>query len=134
MATYAAAVALIDGDAFIDQYREDRLADPRILALLPRIKIIHNPDLDRGGAATRHAVGIQAVLKDAAMLSAYIEQRRGSIDHPLSATEITQKFRRLAETSRSEAEIDELIETVSRLETQPGLLRLAQLIATLRDQ
>jgi aconitate decarboxylase len=116
---YAAAVALIDGDAFIDQYKEDRLADPGILALLPRIEIIHDPDLDRGGAATRHAVRIQAVLKDAAMLSAYIEQRRGSIDHPLSATEITQKFRRLAETSRSEAEIDELIETVSRLEAQP---------------
>ena len=34
---YAAAVALIDGDAFIDQYKEDRLADPGILALLPRI-------------------------------------------------------------------------------------------------
>jgi 2-methylcitrate dehydratase PrpD len=68
------------------------------------------------------------------MLTAYIEQRRGSIDHPLSAIEITQKFRRLAETSRSEAEIDELIETVSRLETQPGLLRLVQLITMLRDQ
>jgi hypothetical protein len=40
----------------------------------------------------------------------------------------------MAETSRSEAEIDELIETVSRLEAQPGLLRLVQLITTLRPQ
>jgi aconitate decarboxylase len=82
---YAAAVALIDGDAFIDQYKEDRLADPRILALMPRIEIIHDPDLDRGGAATRHAVKIQAALKDAGILSASIEQRRGSIELPLSA-------------------------------------------------
>jgi aconitate decarboxylase len=132
--SYAAAVALIDGDAFIDQYREDRLADPRILALLPRIEIIHDPDLDRGGAAMRHAVRIQAVLKDAGIQSASIEQRRGSVEYPLSAIEITQKFRRLAGTSRSQAEIDELIETISGLETQPNLRRLAQLITTRSSQ
>jgi 2-methylcitrate dehydratase PrpD len=127
---YAAAVALIDGDAFIDQYKEDRLADPRILMLLPRIEIIHDPDLDHGGAAMRHAVRIQAVLKDARIQSTSIEQRRGSVEHPLSATEITRKFRRLAGTSRSQAEIDELIETISALETQPDLHRLVQLITT----
>jgi hypothetical protein len=77
---------------------------------------------------------IQAVASRFGPRANYIEQRRGSVDQPLSATEITQKFRRLAESSRSEAEIDELIETVSRLETQPSLLRLVQLITTLRDQ
>ena len=127
---YAAAIALIDGDAFIDQYKEDRLADPRILSLLPRIEIIHDPELDRGGAAKRHAVRIQAALKDAGILSASIEQRRGSVEYPLSATEVTRKFRRLAKPSRSEAELDELIETINRLEIQLGLRRLVQLITT----
>ena len=62
--SYAAAVALLDGDAFIDQYDERRLADPAILALLPRIEFIHDPELDLGGAAKRHAVKIDAKMID----------------------------------------------------------------------
>jgi aconitate decarboxylase len=61
---YAAAVTLLDGDAFIDQYAEARLADPAILALIPKISIVHDPELDRGGAGKRHAVGIKAVQSD----------------------------------------------------------------------
>src|SRR5262249_13991915 len=79
---YAAAVALLDGEAFIDQYGEERLADPRILSLLPRIEFQHDPELDRGGAGGRHAVRIEAVRRDGSRLSAAVEQRRGSADHP----------------------------------------------------
>ena len=130
---YAAAVTLIDGEAFIDQYTEDRIADPKILALMPRIEIIHDPDLDRGGAAKRHAVKIDAVLKDGSVLSTYIEQRRGSADHPLSAIEIEQKFSRLAADFLSEAAIGELIEIVAQLEFQRDMKRLVELITTSRN-
>jgi aconitate decarboxylase len=129
---YAAAVTLIDGEAFIDQYTEDRLADPKILALLPRIEIIHDPDLDRGGAAKRHAVKIDAALKDGNILSTYVEQRRGSADHPLSAMEIEQKFNRLAADFLSQAAIGELIELVAQLELQRDMNRLVELITTSR--
>jgi 2-methylcitrate dehydratase PrpD len=130
---YAAAVTLIDGEAFIDQYTEDRLADQKILALMPRIEIIHDPDLDRGGAAKRHAVKIDAALKDGSVLSTYIEQRRGSADHPLSAVEIEQKFSRLAADFLSEAAIGELIEIVAQLELQRDMKRLVELITTSRN-
>jgi 2-methylcitrate dehydratase PrpD len=130
---YAAAVALIDGEAFIDQYTEDRIADPKILALVPRIEIIHDPDLDRGGAAKRHAIKIDAALKDGSVLSTYVEQRRGSAEHPLSAAEIEQKFSRLAATFLSGAAIGELIEIVGQLELQPDLRRLVELITTRCD-
>jgi 2-methylcitrate dehydratase PrpD len=44
---YSAAVTLIDGDAFIDQYDERRLADPAILGLMSRIEFVHDPELDK---------------------------------------------------------------------------------------
>jgi len=130
--SYAAAVTLIDGDAFIDQYEETRLADRQILALLPLIKIIHDPELDKGGAAKRHAVKIDAALKDGAVLSAFVEQRRGSAEHPLSTVEIEKKFRRVAALSLSEAAMDEVIDLVSRLEAQADLTRLVALMTTSR--
>ena len=132
--SYAAAVTLIDGDAFIDQYEETRLADRQILALLPLIKIVHDPELDKGGAAKRHAVKIDAALKDGAVLSAFVEQRRGSAEHPLSTIEIEKKFRRLAALSLSEAAMDEVIDLVSRLEAQADLTRLVALMTTSRSR
>jgi aconitate decarboxylase len=126
---YAAAVTLIDGDAFIDQYNEQRLADPAILALIPRIDFVHDPELDRGGAAKRHAIRMEAVRKDGSVLSTTVEQRRGSADHPLTTTEIEQKFRRLAATTLPAPAIEELIGIVGTLEREATLHRLIFLIA-----
>jgi 2-methylcitrate dehydratase PrpD len=127
--SYAAAVTLIDGDAFIDQYDERRLADPAILALMPRIDFVHDPELDIGGAAKRHAIKIEAVRNDGSVLSTTIEQRRGSADHPLTVREIEQKFRRLAGTTLPGPAVDELIGIVGALECEVTLNRLTSLIA-----
>ena len=128
--SYAAAVTLIDGDAFIDQYDECRLDDPKILALLPRIDFAHDPELDRGGAGKRHAVKIEAVQKDGSVLSTMIEQRRGSSDHPLTNTEIEQKFRRLAAIVLSTSAIDDLVSMISDLDREANLERLTAIIGT----
>jgi 2-methylcitrate dehydratase PrpD len=61
-------------------------------------------------------------------MSVSVEQRRGSVDNPLSATEAEQKFRRLAATSLREPEVDEVIELVQRMEREPGVERLMSLL------
>jgi 2-methylcitrate dehydratase PrpD len=127
---YAAAVTLVDGDAFIDQYDERRLADPAILALLPRIDFVHDPELDLGGAAKRHAIKMEAVRNDGSVLLTTIEQRRGSADHPLTTTEIERKFRRLAATTLSQPAVEELISIIGALEREANLHRLTSLVAT----
>ena len=127
---YAAAVTLIDGDAFIDQYDERRLADPAIMALMPRIEFAHDPELDRGGAGKRHAVRIEALRKDGSTLTAEIEQRRGSATHPLSYEEVERKFRRLAAAALRDRDIEELIGIVGAIERESSLAGLSRLIAT----
>jgi aconitate decarboxylase len=126
--SYAAAVALLDGEVFTDQFEERRLADPAILALTTRIEFVHDPELDRGGASKRHAVKIEAVKKDGGILSTMVEQRRGSAAHPLSIMETEQKFRRLASVSLAPPAVDDLIDLVADLERQTDLNRLNALI------
>ena len=126
--SYAAAVSLLDGDAFIDQYQEKCLADPRILALTSRIAFVHDPELDCAGATKRHAVRIEAVQKDGTLMTTTVEQRRGSADHPLSVKEIEQKFRRLAGISLAPLAIDDLIGIVFELDREADLKRLGALI------
>jgi aconitate decarboxylase len=125
---YAAAVTLLDGEAFIDQYSEQRIKDPAILALLPSIQILHDPDLDRGGAAKRHAVKIEALTKDGNILTAEVQQRRGSADHPLGKEEIERKFRYLAEVALPRSAIAEVTDLVANLEHQANLDRLVTLL------
>jgi aconitate decarboxylase len=125
---YAAAVALIDGDAFIDQFNDSRLSDPAILALMPRIIFLHDPELDRGGATKRHAVRIEALRRDGSVLSTEIEQRRGSSDHPLSISEVEQKFRRLAAAVLSPRDAEDVMGLVPTIERKGHLERLVSLI------
>jgi aconitate decarboxylase len=127
--SYAAAVTLIDGDAFIAQYDEARLADPAILALTQRITFLHDTELDRGGALKRHAVKIEAVRKDGSVLSTVIEQRRGSPNHPLGVAEVEQKFCRLAGVALAPRDVDDLVGIVATIERQRDLARLIRLMS-----
>ena len=125
---YIAAVTLLDGDAFIEQFAPGRLVDPKILGLLPRIDIVHDPELDIGGAAKRHAVHVDATLNDGQRMFTYVEQRHGSADHPLSSANIEQKFRRLAATSLSESDTARAMKIIQRLEREPDLKPLMSLL------
>ena len=127
---YAAAVTLLDGEAFIEQYVPSRLSDPKILALTSRINFVHDPEIDQRGAAKRHTVKIEAVRTDGSTLSTVIEQRRGSAEHPLAREEIVNKFRRLATVCLPESRIDQLIEVIDRIEQQADLAKLTTLIAS----
>jgi aconitate decarboxylase len=126
--SYAAAVALIDGDAFIDQFNEERLSDPAILALMPRITFMHDPELDRGGATKRHAVRIEALRRDGSVLSTEIEQRRGSPNRPLGIGEVEQKFRRLAGVVLSLRDIEDVMGLVATIQRKNHLEKLVSLI------
>ena len=126
---YTAAVKLLDGDAFIDQYREERLADPAILSIVPRIEIVHEPDLDLGGAAKRHAIRAEAVLTDGRVLHASVDQRKGSPEYPLSQADIAAKFHRLAAGALPEIKIDALADCIMHLENVTDIVKLTKLIA-----
>jgi aconitate decarboxylase len=126
---FAAAVMLLDGEVFIDQYREERLADPQILALIKRIKFVNDPVLDEAGAAKRHTVRVEARMSNGREMSATIAKRRGSTENPLSKGEIEKKFRRLAAACLTTAAIDQIIQIVPALDKEPDLTRLTSLLA-----
>lgn len=125
---YAAAVTLLDGEAFIEQYHEDRLADPRIIELIGKIDIRADPALDAGGPAKRHASRIEATLSDGRILEAFTEQRRGSSHNPLSGDEIIAKFHRTSGAALDDAAVGELLDRIFQIERESNLERLGVLL------
>lgn len=127
-AYYTSAVKLLDGEVFIDQFAESRLADPKILSLIERISIVHDPLFDAGGAATRHAVRVEAECRNGQVLTENVEQRRGSSRFPLSRTDIERKFRGLAKVVLSPDATEKVIRMIDQVETLDTMEPLAALL------
>lgn len=125
---FAAAVKLIDGEAFIDQYREDRIADPSILGLIGKIEFKHDPALDVGGAAKRHAVKVEARTTGGQVWHEYVEQRRGSAEHPLSVSEVETKFCRTAGAVLAPDAVQRLLASVREVDRARDLRGLCGLL------
>ena len=125
---YSAAVKLLDGEAFIDQYTEDRIADGAVLSLITKISIQRDAELDKGGAATRHAVRVRAHLNDGRTLNQYVEQRRGSPHHPLGREDILAKFRRTAASAMSDSGVDCLLQAVFDIDRAGDAVTLSRLL------
>jgi 2-methylcitrate dehydratase PrpD len=113
---FTAGMKLNDGLSFIDQYREDRIADPAIMSIIKKVEIVHDPELDIGGAPKRHAVKAHARATDGRTWDQYVEQRRGSPQHPLARGEIEQKFQRTAGAALEADAVERLFNQVSTIE------------------
>jgi 2-methylcitrate dehydratase PrpD len=125
---FAAASKLRDGVVFAEQYADDKLTDPATLAIIERMRIVHDPMLDEGGTAKRHASRIEATLSNGERISVLTEQRRGSSHRPLTEDEIIGKFRILTANVLDTRTIEDLLDLVLRIETQPDITALSRLL------
>jgi 2-methylcitrate dehydratase PrpD len=125
---FVSSLKLLDDEVFINQFTEERIRDPKILAFMKKIEIVHDPELDAGGATKRHKVRVHARLKDGTEMETTREQRRGSFQHPLSDEEIRTKFHRTAGAILPADSVDRLMAAVGGLETAKNLDELGTLL------
>jgi 2-methylcitrate dehydratase PrpD len=113
---YGLAVIALDGMAFVDQYREDRLRDPKILDFIKRIRAHVDPEIEGMGAAFRHAARITVKTRDGRALKHEILHRRGSPENPLKPEDIEYKFRHVARSCLAPGQIERVIDLARSLE------------------
>jgi 2-methylcitrate dehydratase PrpD len=126
---YGLAVIAHDGVAFVSQYREDRLADPRVLDFIGRIHAHADPEIDAMGPAFRHAATVTVRTRDGRTLTHQILNRRGSPENPLKPEDVEYKFRNVVESCLSPADIDAAVRMCGGLETLDDLRPLVALLA-----
>jgi 2-methylcitrate dehydratase PrpD len=113
---FALAMMAVDGAAMGDQFREDRLADPRVLAVIARIRVVADPRYDRGADATRHAARIAVRTRAGAVLEREVLDRPGSPANPMSAAQREAKFVGLADKVLSADATRAVIDRVAGLD------------------
>lgn len=126
---FGLAMIAIDGDAFVEQYREDRLQDPAVLGFIGRITARIDPEIEAMGAAFRHAARVSVRTHDGRVFDAEILNRRGSAENPLSAADVERKFRDVVRSCLPAAQTEDLIGLVQGLESQSTVDDLIRIMA-----
>ncbi|MBN9425706.1 MAG: MmgE/PrpD family protein [Burkholderiales bacterium] len=122
---YCAAALLIHGAVFVEQFEPQLLADPDILALAGRVKVITNT----AQAHKDRTAEVEVALQDGRVLRAACSAARGHPANPPDSGDIERKFSRLAQGVLPLDNIQRVIDIVASLETQNELTTLSALLS-----
>lgn len=126
---YCVATWLLDGDCFVDQFTEDKVADPARMAIAKRVEVVHDPAITALGAKFRHKVHVEVHLNEGWVLKRTVESPRGSEKKFASESEIVAKFEKLALKSLPGRQVDELRDAMLGLEKLKDASKIARLLA-----
>ena len=126
---YGLAVIAFDGMAFTDQYREERLNDPKIFDFIKRIAAYVDPEIEKMGAAFRHAARMKITTRDGRTFEKLALHRRGSPENPLKPEDIVYKFRHVVGSCLAPERIDRVIALVQTLDKLDNTRELIDLVA-----
>jgi 2-methylcitrate dehydratase PrpD len=94
-AQYCIAAMLVLGGVRLAAFTPERLVDPAIHALMPRVSVSLAPDLADAYPGKR-AARVTITLRNGHVLERYQPTRKGDPDAPLSDADLSAKFRELA--------------------------------------
>jgi 2-methylcitrate dehydratase PrpD len=104
---YCIAAGFVLGHAGLDAFTEERVRDPRLLALAAKVRYEIDPDNPYPEEFTGH---VRARLKDGSVLEERQAHFRGGAHEPLSRADLEEKFRlNCAHGGWPEQRIDELL-------------------------
>jgi len=126
---YCVATFLLEGDAFVAQFTEDKVSDPGRVALSRRVEVVEAPEITALGSKYRHKVRVEVYLKNGEVHAETIEAPRGSENRFASDQDVINKFRKLAGTRMATPQVDRIIDRVINAEQMPSAHDLAAALA-----
>ena len=114
---YALAVAVLDGEALVQQFAPQRINQDDVWSLIPRITAHHDPEFDRAGPLARGKTRLRVEFTDGQVLEAERQASR-AILQPMSSAEIVAKYRHLTRgliDSERQAEIERIVLSLDEL-------------------
>jgi 2-methylcitrate dehydratase PrpD len=125
---YCVATWLLDGDCFVDQFTEAKVADPGRMALAEKVEVRHDGDITAKGAKFRHMVRVEVHLDDGKKMERTVEAARGSEKKFASDADIVDKFEKLAAKALPRTQVGRLRDAMLALENLGEAAELARLM------
>jgi aconitate decarboxylase len=125
--SYCVATLLLDDEVFVDQFTDDKLADPARLALAGRVEMRHDPEITARGGKFRQMVRVEVHLKDGSRLERTLEISRRK-ETFASQDEVVGKFETLARHVLPQDQVEQLREFMLHLDDVPDAAALGRLL------
>jgi len=125
---YCVATFLLEGDCFVDQFTEEKVADPERIRIAEKVQVEHDTDITARGSKFRHMVRVVCELGDGTRLERTVEAGRGNEKNFASADDVVEKFEKLASHALPIAQVKRLRDWFMELETRRDVSELAQLL------
>jgi 2-methylcitrate dehydratase len=106
---YVVAVAVADGNVLPSSFSDKKLADPRILELLGKIKVVADAEIDALFPQVKRA-RVRITTKDGQCYSNQVDHAKGSPQNPMSDADIIAKFHSNAAEVLDRSEREKIIE------------------------
>jgi 2-methylcitrate dehydratase PrpD len=125
---YCVATLLLDGDCFVDQFTEAKVADPARMALAEKVEVREDKAITAKGAKFRHMVHAETHLNDGTVLKRTVEAGRGSEKNFASDADVIAKFEKLAAKALPKAQVEKLRDAMLGLDKLADAGELARLL------
>jgi 2-methylcitrate dehydratase len=89
---YCLAAVAADGGVYPNSFEQEKLFDPRIRALLKKIKVVANPEIDAMFPGTKRAIAT-ITTNDGRRFERTVDHAKGSPENPMTDDELIAKFR-----------------------------------------
>ena len=126
---YCVATYLLEGDCFVDQFTEDKVADPMRMKHAGKVQVRHDAEITAKGSKFRHMVRVEVHLRDGTKLERTVEAGRGNENNFASEADVVRKFENLALHALSRPQVEQLRDAVLGLETLNDAAKIAHLLA-----
>jgi aconitate decarboxylase len=125
---FTVAAALLDGRVTIDTFTDERLVAQDLQAMMPRIDLILNPQIEAMDFATATAT-VTVHLRDGTTFQAHVDRPLGIWDNPMPWSGWVEKFRDCAARAVGPDAVDRLVVLVEQLEDLDDIAVLAEAMA-----
>lgn len=127
---YVCSVTLLEGNAFIDQFTEEKIRDSRILEFAKKVEVVHDEEIEKLPRHLRYTVKVDVHLKNGTVFNLEETYPKGHPKNPFSHEELLWKFRTLSGRAISdERRIEKIIDTVLNLEQLKSFGELTSLLS-----
>jgi len=111
---YNIAVALVDRQAYLEQFSAERIADPLLLSIAQKMRLEVDAELDDLYPAV-YGGRVTIVTRQGKTFSRRVDYSKGMPENPMSADDITGKFMSLATTVAGGQAAREILDLALRL-------------------
>jgi 2-methylcitrate dehydratase len=115
---YLVAAVLMDGRLTLRAFRDDRLWNPALRTLMPKIKVTEDADFTRAhaGSPQQNRARITVVLQSGERLTAESGGDENDLASPKSDAQMAKKFREATEELLGARRVSEMLSQLERLE------------------